>query len=180
MRRIRECHDGLIDGELTHRIIGAFYHVYNRLGYGFLESVYSRAMALELTKRGLHVATEVACEVHFDGEIVGVFRADLMVESRLVLELKASQVLHMADRMQLLNYLRATDLEIGLLLHFGPKPAFKRLIATNTDLRGSNRQSSQLSAPSASAHARRAPLTAAPPPAPGPSPVPPPAAYPTP
>lgn len=130
MRRIRECHDGLFERELTHRVIGTFYDVYNALGYGFLESVYRNAFAMELTRRGFHVATEVPVEVKYDGQVVGLFRADVLVESRVVLELKACQKLTQADEMQVLNYLRATDLELGLLFHFGPRPAFRRFIAT--------------------------------------------------
>lgn len=130
MRRIRECHDDLFEGELSHRIIGAFYYVYNGLGYGFLESVYRRALARELTRRGLHVVVDAPAEVRFDGEVVGVFRSDILVESRIVLELKAARALSPADEIQVLNYLRATDLELGLLLHFGPKPQFRRFIDT--------------------------------------------------
>ena len=187
MRRIRECHDGLFEGELSHRVIGTFYDVYNALGYGFLESVYRKSLALELTRRGFHVAEEVPVEVRYGGQLVGTFRADLLVESRLVLELKASQKLTQADEMQVLNYLRATDLELGILLHFGPKPAFRRFVSTHSLARGADSRPSVSSASSASAGARRAAthpgnnmITAAPRPAPGPRPDLPPAAYPTP
>ena len=118
MRRIRECHDGLFESELTHRVIGTFYDVYNTLGYGFLESVYARSMVLELTRRGFEVATQASAEVRYQGDIVGTFRADIIVESRLVLELKAARSLTPADEMQVLNYLRATDLELGLVAPF--------------------------------------------------------------
>lgn len=187
MRRIRECHDGLFEGELSHRIIGAFYDVYSALGYGFVESVYRKSLAIELTRRGFHVAAEVPTDVRYDGQVVGTFRADLLVESRLVLEVKASQTLSRADEMQVLNYLRATDLEVGILLHFGPKPAFRRFVSTHPPLRGADSRPSVSSASSASAGTRRATthpgndmITAARPHAPGPRPGPPPAAYPSP
>ncbi|MBA3889476.1 MAG: GxxExxY protein [Gemmatimonadaceae bacterium] len=152
MRRIRECHDGLFERELTHRVIGTFYDVYNELGYGFLESVYARSMMLELERRGFKVAAQVPAEVRYSGEVVGMFRADLVVESRLVLQLKASKSLGPADEMQVLNYLRATDLELGLLLHFGPRPAFRRLIATRSaPLPDSRSSASSVSSASAAA-----------------------------
>jgi GxxExxY protein len=152
MRRVRECHEALFEEALSRRVIGAFFDVYNALGYGFLESVYAQALALELTARGLHVAREVSAEVRYEGEVVGAFRIDLLVEDRLVLALKATAALTAADRMQLLNYLRASDLEVGLLLHFGPRPAIKRFLATN-EARAvrSDRRSSLSSASSASA-----------------------------
>lgn len=156
MRRVRECSDELFERELSHRVIGAFYGVYNVLGFGFLESVYRRALAIELTRRGFHVATEVPAEVRYDGELVGVFRADILVESRVVLELKAARKLSQADEMQVLNYLRATDLDLGFLLHFGPKPAFRRFIATQRDRAERNdSRSSASSASFASAGVRR-------------------------
>lgn len=131
MGRIRECQDDIIERELSNRVIGAFYDVYNKLGYGFLESVYQAAFGRELARRGFHIATEVKTDVYYDGEPVGAFRIDLLVESRLVCELKAGPRLASADEAQLLNLLRATDLELGLLFHFGPKPSFKRLVASN-------------------------------------------------
>lgn len=122
----------LIEEQLTHRILGAFYHVYDRLGFGFLESVYRRALAHELEKRGMRVEAEVTIEVWYEGLRVGDFRADLLVDQKVVVEVKASHLLSDSDWKQLLNYLRATELEIGLLCHFGPKAAFKRLIYSNT------------------------------------------------
>lgn len=186
MRRIRECHDGLFERELTHRVIGTFYDVYNALGYGFLESVYRCAFAIELTRRGIHVASEVPVDVVYEGEVVGSFRADLLVESRVVLELKACQKLTAADEMQVLNYLRATDLELGLLFHFGPKPAFRRFISSRVDPVTSDPRRSPSSASSASAAMRRTrrpepdPVTSPTPASSGPHPPPRSAAYPTP
>ena len=121
----------LIDEELTGKVIGAFYTVYNTLGYGFLESVYSRALAIELRRRGLRVDREVSITVYYEGEVVGRYRLDLLVEGRLALEIKAGKSLAPTDRDQLLNGLRASNHEVGLLLHFGPRPAFFRVVAEN-------------------------------------------------
>jgi GxxExxY protein len=129
--RVRQCHEALFEEALTHKIIGGFFKVYNTLGHGFLESVYAKALESELVGRGLYVAREVPADVYYNGEVVGVFRADMVVESRVVLELKGSRKIDHTDIAQLLNYLRATDLELGLLLHFGPRASFKRLIASN-------------------------------------------------
>jgi GxxExxY protein len=121
----------LVDEELTGLVIGAFYAVYNKLGFGFLESVYSRALAIELRRRGLRVDREVPVLVYYEGEVVGRFRIDLLVEGRLVLEIKAGRSLAATDRDQLRNCLRSTDLEVGLLFHFGPRPNFCRVVAEN-------------------------------------------------
>ena len=123
--------DSYPERETTQVIIGLFFRVYNRLGYGFLEFVYRRALAYELRKRGLHVEPDVAVDVWYDDIEGGHFRADIVVNRRIIIEIKASAALVDADRKQLLNYLRATDLEIGLLLHFGPKATVKRLIFAN-------------------------------------------------
>jgi GxxExxY protein len=131
VHRVTECHETLFEGALTRRIIGAFYDVYNALGYGFLESVYKTALEREIADRGLHVVREAAAEVRFKGGIVGTFKADLLVESRVVVELTACRKLDSAHPAQVMNYLRATDLEVGLLLHFGPRPAFQRFVSTN-------------------------------------------------
>ncbi len=131
VRRVKECYETLFEEALTRRIIGAFYDVYDALGYGFLESVYKTALEREIVERGLHVVREAGAEVRYKGAVVGVFRADLLVESRVVVELKSCRRLEPTHPAQLMNYLRATDLEVGLLLHFGPRPAFQRFIATN-------------------------------------------------
>jgi GxxExxY protein len=116
---------------LTRVIIGAFYRVYDRLGHGFLESVYRRAMAIELRKLGLRVDVEYEIEIWYDGELIGFFRADLLVERRVIVETKAWTYLVDADRRQTLNYLRGSSLELGLLLHFGPRPSVQRVIFSN-------------------------------------------------
>jgi GxxExxY protein len=117
--------------ELTDRIIGAFYDVYNELGFGFLESVYRRAMFHALNQAGLLAETEVKLPVSFRGHLVGDFSADIFVERAVILELKAAEELHPAHEAQLLNYLKASPIELGLLLNFGPKPRIRRLIFTN-------------------------------------------------
>jgi GxxExxY protein len=121
----------LLERELTDKIIGAFYHVYNVLGYGFLEAVYLNALTFELTRRGLHAQREVHVDVYYEGRKVGKYRADILVESRVVVEGKATRSLVPGDRDQLLNYLRCSRLEVGLLFHFGPRPALQRVIAEN-------------------------------------------------
>lgn len=117
----------LIDAALTHGTIGAFYEVYNNLRHGFFESVYAEALSRELVSRGMRVEREVPLHVRYKGEVVGVFRADMVVESRLLLELKSTPSILPVDRTQVLNYLRATDLEVGLLLCFGRRATFQRV-----------------------------------------------------
>jgi GxxExxY protein len=123
---------GLKHSELTERVLGVFYDVYNELGHGFLESVYEEAMAIALTQAGLAVQRQLSLKVTFRGAVVGDFRPDLLVAKTVLLELKAGRVLDPLHEAQLLNYLRATEIEIGLLLNFGPKPQFKRLVFTNS------------------------------------------------
>ena len=113
--------------ELTEQIIGIFYEAYNELGSGFLESVYAKAMAVALREAGLTVEREKPIAVHFRGSVVGDFWADIVVNGRVICELKASPSIQSVYEAQLLNYLRASDMEVGLLLNFGPKPQFKRL-----------------------------------------------------
>ena len=109
-------------------IIGAFYNVYNELGHGFLESVYREAMVIALREKGLQVEREKTVTVRFHNETVGVFRADLIVGSAVIVELKCARMLDSSHEAQLLNYLKATDFEVGLLLNFGTRPTFKRLV----------------------------------------------------
>ncbi|HEX6051814.1 MAG TPA: GxxExxY protein [Gemmatimonadaceae bacterium] len=127
----------VLEKELTNTIIGAFYAVYNALGYGFLESVYARSLLLELRRRGIRALREVGVDVYYLGEPVGRFRTDLIVESRVIVEVKGGQSLGRTDREQLLNYLRCSNLEVGLLMHFGPRPAFQRVVAENARRRHS-------------------------------------------
>ncbi len=107
--------------DVTARIIGAFYAVYNVLGYGFLERVYENALAIELRKLGLRVAQQSPIRVYYDGHVVGEYCADLVVEDTVLVELKAARELVEDFEAQLLNYLKATPYEVGLLLNFGPR-----------------------------------------------------------
>ncbi len=115
-------------GDVTFGIVRAFYDVYNELGFGFLESVYREAMTLQLRALGRVVEQERLVQVKFKGTIVGVYRTDLVVDDKVIVELKCARVLESAHEAQLLNYLKATEFEVGLLLNFGHKPQFKRMI----------------------------------------------------
>lgn len=117
--------------ELTEKIIGVFYEVYNELGPGFLESVYEQSMAIALSEAGLQVVRQAPITVQFRGQMVGDFRADLLMNNQVIVELKAVRTIERIFEAQLMNYLRATNLEIGLLMNFGPKPEFKRFIYHN-------------------------------------------------
>ena len=116
---------------LTKEIIKVFYQVYNELGHGFLESVYHRSLTLALKQAGLDVQSQVDIPVWFRGHQVGSFVGDMLVEKCVLLELKAARTLDSSHKAQLLNYLRATEIEIGLLLNFGVRPELKRLIYDN-------------------------------------------------
>jgi GxxExxY protein len=117
--------------ELTEKIIQAFYKVYNTLGYGFLERVYLNAMYIELTAMGFKIEKEKKILVYYLGNVVGDYQADLIVEDVIAVELKAIDALVEENEHQLVNYLKATTLEIGLLLNFGKKPQVKRKIFDN-------------------------------------------------
>jgi GxxExxY protein len=117
--------------ELTEKIIGVFYDVYNELGYGFLESTYAEAMVVALREAGFLAVRELPVPVWFRGKKVGQYFADLMVDDTVLLELKAARTLESAHEAQLLHYLRATEIEVGLLLNFGLRPQFHRLLFDN-------------------------------------------------
>ena len=121
----------MIDEELTGRIISAFYTVYNKLGHGFIESVYHNAMIIELVKDGLSIEVEKAIAVYYGANVVGTFEADLVVNQRVIVELKAKEKLVPAHEAELTNYLRATEVEIGLLFNFGKSAEFKRKLFEN-------------------------------------------------
>ena len=125
--------------ELTQKVIGVFFEVYNELGHGFLESVHHKAFELALTSKGLRVFRKIEVPVWFRGYKVGEFEADILVEECLLLELKAARSLDSAHEAQLLNYLRATEIEVGLLFNFGIKPDFKRLAFDNSRKRHDKR-----------------------------------------
>lgn len=118
----------LLHGDVTRRVIGAFYYVYNRLGHGFLESVYQKALANTLERTGARVLREAPMTVEFEGVAVGDFRADLVVDERVIVEVKAIDQLGPVHEAQLVNYLRASGIDIGLLLNFGPKATCRRLV----------------------------------------------------
>ena len=120
-----------LHSELTSKSIKAFYNVYNKLGFGFLEKVYENAMLIELKKFGLNVAKQVPVKVHYDNYLIGDYYADIIVNNKLILELKAMENLCEEHEAQLLNYLKATNIEIGLLFNFGKKPQFKRKVFEN-------------------------------------------------
>ena len=121
----------MIHKETTDKILKGFYNVYNTLGYGFLEKVYENALLLELRSIGLLVEKQVPIKVYFKEQQVGEYYADLIVEDNVIVELKAAEGLCEEHEFQLINYLKATDIEVGLLLNFGKKPQFKRRIFTN-------------------------------------------------
>ncbi|MBK7964938.1 MAG: GxxExxY protein [Bacteroidetes bacterium] len=116
--------------ELTGSIINAFFKVYNTLGYGFLEKVYENALLLELRARGFHCLSQYPVKVFYDNIEVGFYIADIIVNDILIIEIKAAEGLCEQHEFQLINYLRATDLQIGLLLNFGKSPQFKRKIVS--------------------------------------------------
>ncbi len=121
----------MINQETTARIIRCFYQVYNSLGFGFLEKVYENALLIELKKEGLDCNKQVPIAVFYQGKTVGDYYADIIVNNEIILELKAVETLVEEHDLQLINYLKATNIEIGLLLNFGKKPQIKRKIFTN-------------------------------------------------
>lgn len=118
----------MLHEELTQKIISAFYKVYNALGYGFLEKVYENAMAIELEKNGLDVVKQKNLKVFYDNRVVGDYFADMFVNDSVIVELKAAKELCEEHEAQLVNYLKASKIEVGLLLNFGKEPKFKRKI----------------------------------------------------
>jgi len=117
--------------EITEKIIQAFYKVYNTLGHGFLEKVYENAMFIELAETNMLVERQKKIKVYYEATEVGEYFADLMVEESVIVELKAAKALLEEHEFQLLNYLKATEIEVGLLLNFGKKPEFKRKVFSN-------------------------------------------------
>ena len=118
--------------DITELVIKGFYRVYNALGYGFLEKVYGNALAAELRRTGLDLVQEAPITVYYEGEVVGQYSADLLVASAVIIELKAVRTLLGEHEAQLLNYLKATPYEVGLLLNFGPQPEVKRKAFDNS------------------------------------------------
>lgn len=121
----------LVEEELTHSIIGAFYRVHRELGFGFLERVYAAAMEIELKRRGHKVQREVWIQIRYRGILISDQRVDMLVDDRVILEFKSTERLHHDFARQLYNYLRASRYEVGLFLHFGRQAHFYRLICQN-------------------------------------------------
>ena len=121
----------LLHQDITDKIIKAFYKVYNELGYGFLEKVYENALFLELRGKDLFCEKQKPVNVFYNGNIVGEYFADMIVNGCVIIELKAAETLSGAHELQLVNYLKATEIEVGLLLNFGKKAQFKRKLFTN-------------------------------------------------
>jgi GxxExxY protein len=115
----------------TERIIKCFFKVYNTLGFGFLEKVYQNALLIELRNEGFQCESQYPIKVYYEHKLVGDYYADIIVNECIILELKAAEALCEEHEFQLINYLKATDIEIGLLLNFGKKPEFKRKVFTN-------------------------------------------------
>jgi GxxExxY protein len=124
--------ESLKHSRITEAVMGAFYEVYNELGHGFLESVYREAIACELASRRVRAEREKTVKVQFRNQVVGVFRTDLVVENAVIVELKCTRRIDTMHEAQLLNYLKATDYEVGLLLNFGYRPQFRRMYLSNS------------------------------------------------
>ena len=121
----------LMERETTHDIIGAFYDVYRTLGFGFLEHVYALALEQELIDRRRLVSREIPVPITYKGKLLTTQRADMIVDEKVVVEIKSTEILPPMARRQVVNYLRATTLEVALLLHFGPEPKFYRMVQSN-------------------------------------------------
>ena len=131
MPRMRTPFEGK-HSDLTGKILGAFYQLHKEMGYGFSEKVYQAALAILLEELGLTVIQQKPIRVYFHGKVVGEYIADMVVNGIVLLELKAVESLNDAHTAQLLNYLKATEIEVGLLLNFGPKAEFRRKIYDNS------------------------------------------------
>jgi len=116
---------------LTDKILESFFIVFNKLGYGFLEKVYENAIAIELLKHNLEIKQQMPIKVFYDKQVVGEYFADIIINDSIILELKAAEALRVEHVYQLTNYLKSTQIEVGLLLNFGKKPEFKRVLFTN-------------------------------------------------
>ncbi|GGD18403.1 GxxExxY protein [Flavobacterium orientale] len=121
----------LLHKSITDAIIKSYYNVYNELGYGFLEKVYQNAMFIELTSLGYKVEAQKQIKVYYKNNLVGEYYSDLLVEDKVIVELKATELLMNVHIAQIMNYLKATPIEVGMLLNFGEEKEFKRIIYTN-------------------------------------------------
>lgn len=134
--------NNLLHKDITDKILKVFYHVYQELGFGFLEKIYQNAMYMELLESGFKCEAQKLIKVWYGGKVMGEYYADMVVNDVVILELKASSTLLAEHEAQLLNYLRSTEAEVGLLLNFGLKPEVRRKIFTNDrkNLRAAHRQ----------------------------------------
>lgn len=123
--------DNYIHSEISDLIIKAFYNVYNKLGYGFLEKVYENGMMIELKRMGLNAEKQKQLKVFYDEFEIGEYYADIIVNDCVIVELKAAESICPEHEAQLVNYLKASDIEVGLLLNFGKEPKFKRRVLTS-------------------------------------------------
>ena len=123
--------DNYKHSEISEKIIKSYYNVYNKLGYGFLEKIYEHAMLIELRKAGINVVNQFMIKVFYDGTEVGNYFSDLFVEIAVIVEIKAAEGLAEEHEAQLINYLKTTNIEVGLFLNFGHKPSFKRKVFSN-------------------------------------------------
>ena len=121
----------MLHSDITEKIIKAFYKVNNTLGFGFLEKIYENSIVIELRKMGCKVLQQKNIKVYYESEEVGDYYADLLVDDLVIVELKAAETLHEEHEAQLINYLKATEIEVGLLLNFGEKAEFKRKVFSN-------------------------------------------------
>jgi GxxExxY protein len=122
----------IIHYEITEKIIGCFFKVYNELGYGFLEKVYENAMMIELRNSGLTCVQQAAIKVHYEEQEVGNYFADILIENKIIAEIKAGKGEVLKEhQMQVTNYLKATNYEVGMILHFGEQATFKRVVFSN-------------------------------------------------
>ena len=122
---------GLLHKKITDEILKAYFDIYNQLGYGFLEKVYQNAIYFELKSKGYKVEAQTPIKVYLKGRLIGEYYSDLLIENKVIIELKACELLMNVHVAQLMNYLKATEIEVGLLLNFGEEPEFKRIIYTN-------------------------------------------------
>lgn len=123
--------DNFKHSEITGKILKAFFNVYNAIGYGFYEKVYENALSIELKKLNLKCENQRPVNVYYEGNIVGAYFADIIVEDKVIVELKAVDLIIEEHEIQLVNYLRATEMEVGLLLNFGTDPQYKRKVLSN-------------------------------------------------
>ena len=121
----------LLHSDITEKIIKGFYEVYSELGFGFLENVYENALSIVLTSYDLIVEQQKLIPVVFRGNVIGEYKADLTVENKVIVEVKAIKMLMTEHEAQILNYLKATQIEVGLLVNFGPKLTYKRFVFNN-------------------------------------------------